>query len=113
MGTRPDAGSSIPISAARLYPHVADDEDGTNVTIIAGPMDVTHLVVEVGVRVSQQAVGSQGVLHTGRGRIACAEALSVQPTGVLRKAETAGQERPRVMAGWRGSLGGGPVRRHA
>src|SRR5664280_394811 len=51
MGTRPDAGSSIPISAARLYPHVADDEDGTNVTIIAGPMDVTHLVVEIGARV--------------------------------------------------------------
>jgi hypothetical protein len=51
MEARPDAKSSIPISAARLYPHVADDEDGTNVPIMAGPMDVTHLVVEVGARV--------------------------------------------------------------
>jgi len=51
MGTRPDAACSIPISAARLYPHVADDEDGTDLPLVPGPMDVTHLVVEVGVRV--------------------------------------------------------------
>ena len=37
MGTRPDAKSSIPISAARLYPHVADDEDGTDLPIVPGP----------------------------------------------------------------------------
>ena len=50
MKTRPDAECSIPISAARLYPHVADDEDGTDMPIVPGPMDVTHLAVEVGVR---------------------------------------------------------------
>jgi hypothetical protein len=51
MKTRPDAECSIPISAARLYPHVADDEDRTVTSIVPGPMDVTHLVVEVGARV--------------------------------------------------------------
>jgi hypothetical protein len=50
MEPRPDAGSTIPISAARLYPHVADDEGGTDMPIVPGPMDVTHLAVEVGVR---------------------------------------------------------------
>lgn len=49
MELRSNAESRIPVAAARLYPHVADDASSTDIAIAPGPMDVSCLVVDLNV----------------------------------------------------------------